>query len=160
MDWGNCLEAVPGTGDQVVTIACVPHLVVILINAAFVFAGVVALAFIIWGAFKIARSGGDPKQLETARHTIMYAIIGLILVFFSIFIVRLIAVVTGVSCINLDVIGFDTCGELNENTSNCGYQGESVCEDSNGRYCIDAEGNRRSAGSGVTCASSNTAPRN
>lgn len=154
MWWDSCVyTTADGTTTDVLTIACIPYLINNLINVALIFAGIVALAFIIWGGFKIARSAGDAKQMEGARNTIVYAVIGLILVFFSLFIVRLISYVTGVECINM--IGFSNCLD----TANCGYKGEAVCSDSNGTYCWDTNGNRRPAGSGATCEATNTATR-
>lgn len=109
--WANdegesCLHSIEGVGE-VVTINCIPNLIFILLNAAFSFAGVTALAFIIFGAYKMIFSGGDPKQLEGARHTITYAILGLVLVFLSYFIVAFIGEITGVTCIQ--TISFGDC---------------------------------------------------
>lgn len=118
--WGNCLREVtrPVTSDegvtstevvgQVVTAECVPYLAQNIIIGATTFAGIVAVLFIIWGGFKLAKGSGDPKEIEGARNTIVYAIIGLILVFFSFFIINVIATVTGVQCITF--FGLNTCG--------------------------------------------------
>lgn len=40
--------------------------------------GIAAIFFIIMGGIKMLTAGGDPKKLETARSTVYYAIIGLI----------------------------------------------------------------------------------
>lgn len=104
MEWNTL---VPGCVDPsgVPTLKCLPALFVNLIAAAMTFAGVVALFIIIWGGYKFMTSGGDPKQLDTARKTLTYAIIGLIIVFLSFFIINFISTVTGVGCIK--VIGFE-----------------------------------------------------
>lgn len=114
--WGNCLREVTRPGEngqsevvgQVVTAECVPYLAQNLIVGATTFAGIVAVFFIIWGGFKLAKGSGDPKEIEGARNTIVYAIIGLVLVFFSFFIINVIATVTGVKCITF--FGLNTCG--------------------------------------------------
>lgn len=110
--WGTCIETITNedTGEivgEVVTLACIPNLIVILLNAAFSFAGITALAVIIYGAYKMVFSGGDPEKLKGARNTIMYAILGLVLVFLSYFIVAFIGETTGVTCIA--EFGFDNC---------------------------------------------------
>ncbi len=56
------------------------------IGVAFVIAIIVCLFFIIWGAVNWITSGGDKQKLASARNRIMYAIIGLLLVLFSVLI--------------------------------------------------------------------------
>jgi hypothetical protein len=80
---------------DVATLACIPVLIGNIIRAAIIFAGPITVFMLIYGGYKLARSGGDPKQLEGARNIITYAIIGLVLVFFSFFIINLISTVTG-----------------------------------------------------------------
>jgi len=102
MDWGTCV-----TDKGVATLDCIGPLFQNLIFWALALSGVVALFFIIFSGFKYITSGGDPKQLEGARHTLTYAIIGLLVIFFSFFIINLIAETTGVECIKL--FGFTNC---------------------------------------------------
>jgi hypothetical protein len=78
-----------------------------IISAALGFAGVVALFFIILGGFKLLTSGGDPKQIDGARKTLFYAILGLVLVLLSFLIINIIAAVTGTDCIKM--LGFNQC---------------------------------------------------
>lgn len=49
-----------------------------VITAMFVLIGALSVIFIIVGGLKYSLSGGDPKRVETARETILYAVIGLI----------------------------------------------------------------------------------
>lgn len=49
-----------------------------------------ALFFLIFGGIKWLISQGDKKQVETAQKTITYAIIGLVIVLLSFFIINLI----------------------------------------------------------------------
>lgn len=56
------------------------------IGVAYIVAIVVCLFFIIWGAINWITSSGDKQKLQSARNRIMYAIIGLLLVLFSVMI--------------------------------------------------------------------------
>lgn len=61
-----------------------------LINAAFVFAAVIALGYLIWGGIKWITSGGEKSGVEGARNHIIAAIIGLVVIFLSYFIINII----------------------------------------------------------------------
>ncbi len=62
----------------------------------FLVAIVMALAFILFGGFKWIMSQGDPKEIEGARKTIIYAAIGLGVVFLSFFVVNLMGCFLGI----------------------------------------------------------------
>ncbi len=53
----------------------------------FIAAAIIAIIFLIWGGIKWITSGGDKTKVEAARHTIVGAIIGLVIVFASFFII-------------------------------------------------------------------------
>jgi heme O synthase-like polyprenyltransferase len=93
-DWGSCLV---GGSDGVATLACVPILLINLINALIAFAGIVAMFIIAWSGFKYITSRGDQARLDSARKTFLWAVVGLIFIFFSYFLVSLIGNVTGVN---------------------------------------------------------------
>lgn len=104
--WGgiNCLK------DGVATLSCITPLFGLLVRAALLFSGGTALVFLIWGGIKFITSGGDPKQAGAARQTITYALIGLILILSSFFIINFLSYLTGVNCIGTkSTFGFDTC---------------------------------------------------
>lgn len=101
MNWDSCLE------NGVATIRCLPIIFQNLINAALIFSGATALAFIIVAGFKLMNSGGDAQKVDASRKTLVYAILGLVLILLSFFIVNFIANFTGVHCIT--VIGFSNC---------------------------------------------------
>lgn len=61
-----------------------------LINIAFIFAVVIALFYLIWGGIKWILSGGDKAAVETARATIVAAVIGLIVTFAAYFILNVV----------------------------------------------------------------------
>lgn len=90
MEWTSCLE-----GD-IATLACIPIVIKNLVQWALIFAGVVALFLIIYAGFQFVTSKGDPQQVDNAKKTLTYAIIGLLLIFFSFAILNLISAITGV----------------------------------------------------------------
>ncbi len=49
-----------------------------LLSVTFTVAGAMAVLFILIGAVRYAVAAGDPGQLKTAKNTILYAIIGLV----------------------------------------------------------------------------------
>ena len=55
-------------------------------------AGGIAFLMIVWSAFKIITSSGNPEQVQSSRELLTAAISGLILIIFSIFLLRLIGV--------------------------------------------------------------------
>lgn len=90
MPWDSCIE------NDVATLGCIPIVIRNLVNAALVFAGVIALFLIIYAGYKFISSKGDPQAVDAAKKTLTYAIIGLVIIFLSFFIVQVIATVTGV----------------------------------------------------------------
>lgn len=75
--------------------ACIPSVIENLINGFLFFSGTVAMVFIIYAGIKYLTSGGDPKQVEGAKKTLTYAIIGLIVVLSAFFIINFIEYITG-----------------------------------------------------------------
>lgn len=55
----------------------------LIINSALGFIGAVALVLFIWGGFKIMLSRGNPDDVKTGKNTMIWAVIGLILIFSS-----------------------------------------------------------------------------
>lgn len=71
------------------------------ITALLILALFLSLFFLIWGGISWTMSGGDKAGVEAARQKIIYAIIGLVLVFLSFFIVSVIGKIFGVTLIGL-----------------------------------------------------------
>ncbi len=70
----------------------------------FVISVVVALIFLIWGGLKWIFSGGDKAAVESARNTIIAAIIGLVIVFAAFFLLNLVTqILIGQSIQNLSI---------------------------------------------------------
>jgi hypothetical protein len=59
-----------------------------VINIISVIVGVVAVIMIIIGGFRYITSGGDSGAVGNAKNTIIYALVGLVIVFFAQIIVR------------------------------------------------------------------------
>lgn len=66
----------------------VNNLIATIINIFSVVVGVVAVIMIIVGGFRYITSGGDSGNVTGAKNTILYAIIGLVIVAFAQLIVR------------------------------------------------------------------------
>ena len=66
-----------------------------IINTILYVAGVIAVAMLIIGGIRFMISRGDKDKVQKAKNTIVYAIIGLILVIFSYAIVNFIVSATG-----------------------------------------------------------------
>lgn len=56
------------------------NLLALIINVLSIVVGIIAVIMVIWGGFKFITSGGDSSKVTSARNTIIYAIIGLIIV--------------------------------------------------------------------------------
>ncbi|MDP4000418.1 MAG: pilin [bacterium] len=61
-----------------------------VINALLLFAGAVAVLFLIIGGFRYVVSTGNEQQVDAARKTILYAVLGLIIIFIAFVLTRLI----------------------------------------------------------------------
>ncbi len=89
-DWGNCVV------DGVATLACLPVVAQNIINALVVIAGIVCVFLIIYSAYQLIMSEGNPEKVAGARKTLTYAIAGFIFVLLSFFLVNVFAQFTGV----------------------------------------------------------------
>lgn len=69
----NAVPKVPVDNDLVTNI----------FNAVLAIAGAVAVVFIVWGGIQYTLSQGDPGKIKKAKDTLLYSIVGLIIVMFS-----------------------------------------------------------------------------
>lgn len=60
-----------GTPDQVLQVG---------LNTAYFVAGIIAVIVIIIAGFTITTNGGDPETVKKARNSILYAVIGLVVI--------------------------------------------------------------------------------
>jgi hypothetical protein len=66
----------------------VNKMITTIINIFSVLVGIVSVIMIIWGGFKYVTSGGDSGNVTSAKNTIIYAVIGLVVVALAQFIVQ------------------------------------------------------------------------
>ena len=85
--------------NDVPTINCLPTVFSNVVNGFLLFSGIVALFLIVWAGIRLITSGGDAKQVASARSMLTYAIIGLIVVLSSFAIIFFVAHITNSTCI-------------------------------------------------------------
>ena len=66
-------------------------LVKLVMNTMFYIVGIVSIVMIIYGGMKYTTSSGDPKKVASAKATILYAVIGLIVALFAVAIVQFVS---------------------------------------------------------------------
>src|SRR5438067_2689568 len=72
----------------------------VAIGLLFILAALLCLGYIVFGGIKWITSEGDAKNIQTARSMILYAVIGLAIVFFSFFIINIIGKVLGIDLLH------------------------------------------------------------
>ena len=78
----NCATATAGSEDNL------NSLITNIVNIFSVVVGIIAVIMIIYGGFRYITSGGDSNPVGSAKNTIIYAIIGLVIVALAQIIVR------------------------------------------------------------------------
>jgi|GEM_PF-869369 len=84
-------------GEGVVEIKALEIIFSNILSVVTTLAGIAVLIVLISGGFNWMTSGGDPKKAESARNTITYAIVGIILMIIAWLILRFIHEFTGVN---------------------------------------------------------------
>lgn len=96
--------------NDVPTLDCIFPLMATFIYWALVFVGSVAVIFIIVAGIKYIMSWGDAKSVESARRTLTFAVLGLLVVMFSFLIVSVVGKITNVACLNGNApLSFTSC---------------------------------------------------
>lgn len=72
-------------------------LISLFIELLIVVAIILALFFLVWGGIQWTISGGEKQKVQTARNTIVFSVIGLVLVFLAIFIINIVGQFFGVN---------------------------------------------------------------
>lgn len=80
-DGGTCTNTAAQGGNLM-------SIVTTIINTLFFVAGIVAVIMIIIGGFRYITAQGDSGQLTTAKNTILYSVVGLVIVIASFAIVN------------------------------------------------------------------------
>lgn len=70
----------PGAAADVKLPGDLPKLILGVINTAIVLAGVMTLGYLVYGGFRYLTSRGDEDDTRTAKNTITYAIVGLVVI--------------------------------------------------------------------------------
>ncbi len=98
--WSDCMVTLKNEADDpiatVPTIKCSEVIFQIILNLAMEIAVVVLFIFLIIGGFRFMFAGGDPKATESAKNTLTYAILGLVLLIGIWLILRFIEYFTGI----------------------------------------------------------------
>jgi hypothetical protein len=67
------------------------------------FAALLALAFLMYGGFMWVTSRGDKEKLSSARRTIIYAVIGLLICFLSFFLIGVFGALFNIDLLRLSL---------------------------------------------------------
>lgn len=107
-DWNDIVEGClqGDKGNEVATLNCIPAIFSNVLTALLMFVGTFALFLFIFAGFKYMNTAGDPKKLEEAKNTLVYGILGLLIVLFSFLIINVVSIVTRVECIGFGNFGF------------------------------------------------------
>lgn len=92
----GCTWDDPSKVNEPANIACLNVLFANLVQALVMIAGIALFIMLLVGGFKYLTSGGDAKKAESGRSTIMWAIIGIVVMVSSYAIIRVIEMITGV----------------------------------------------------------------
>ncbi len=84
-DPGTCSTDADVNGENKVN-----NLIKQVINIFSIVVGIVAVIMIIYGGFRYITSGGDSGNVTTAKNTILYALVGLLIVVFAQVVVKFI----------------------------------------------------------------------
>lgn len=79
----GCTASSSGTGT-----AKIQTIVTTIVNIFSIVVGIIAVIMIVVGGFKYITSGGDSGNITSAKNTIVYAVIGLVIVALAQFIVK------------------------------------------------------------------------
>lgn len=82
IDGGDCTSKLTGGTSRI------NNIITDAINIFSVIVGIVAVVMIIVGGFKYITSGGDSGNISSAKNTIIYAVIGLVIVALAQFLVQ------------------------------------------------------------------------
>jgi type IV secretory pathway VirB2 component (pilin) len=76
-------------------IGCIPYFLRNIVSAGLLLAALVAVVLIIISGIRLLTSGGDPLKVASAKRSLTFTIIGLVIVLLAFVIINLIARVTG-----------------------------------------------------------------
>lgn len=85
------------------TIQCIECIFKNFLNIATALAGLAVFVMFLVGGFKYLTSAGDPKATESAKNTLTYAVLGLVLIIAAWFILQFIEEFTGVTVTEFEI---------------------------------------------------------
>lgn len=85
----------PASGLPLQNVADTGNMVSRVLGAAYIVAGVSFFILLIFGAFSIITSAGDPKKSEGGRAAATSALVGFLLIFASYWIIQIVEMITG-----------------------------------------------------------------
>jgi hypothetical protein len=94
-----------GNGLQAGNTASLGSIVGIVMNVLFILVGALGVAFIVIGGIKYITSGGDEKKVASAKNTILYAVIGLVVAILARVIIGIVLNAIGTSTTGANVTG-------------------------------------------------------
>lgn len=93
---GVCVAGSVTGGEDVATIQGLQCLIANIFTVIITVIGLAGFVMFIWGSFTWLLSGGNPKGVENARNTMLFAVVGLIVALSGFIILNLISAFTGV----------------------------------------------------------------
>ncbi|MCL2371265.1 pilin [Candidatus Saccharibacteria bacterium] len=88
---------VPGTGVNAANLNDPGDVAGLIMNVLVWLVAALAVAFIVIGGIKYVTSGGDEKKVASAKNTILYAVIGLVVALLANVIIRIVLGAIGVN---------------------------------------------------------------
>lgn len=76
-------------------IGCLPYFLRNIVSAGLLMAALLAVVLIILSGIKLLTSGGDPDKVASAKRSLTFTIIGLVIVLLSFVIINVISRITG-----------------------------------------------------------------
>ncbi len=87
---------VPTGGFNVASTKIIP----VFLQAAFIFGALLTLIFVLWAGLDWIMSGGNKEGLQKARHKLLYAVLGLVIIMVSFLMVNFLGFSLGVNYFN------------------------------------------------------------
>lgn len=100
----NWEDIAPGcVQNDIPTIKCLEAVFYNILKVAVSLVTIALFIMLVIGGFKFLTSGGDPKATESAKSTMTYAIVGLVVIIGSYLVLRAIEYFTGVSLTRFEI---------------------------------------------------------
>lgn len=84
--------------DGIATLKCIPLIYQNIIDAFIVFCGAAAVLYLVLSGIKFITSGGDQIKVAEAKKSMTFAVVGLVIVLFSFFIIKVLTKILGADC--------------------------------------------------------------